>query len=86
MTLAECRSLPKGTVVSWSMGDGWYQEVEYLGLTEVTSFGKSTFSDLMNNNIDFSKGRKSLEAHISYIDERGRKIDRYVNPRALRKV
>lgn len=84
MTLAEARNLSNGTIVSWSQGNGWYQDAEFLGLNEVTSFGKATFSDLMNGNIDFTGGRKHLEAHIVYIDDRGRKVDRYVNPRSLR--
>lgn len=86
MTLAEAKALSKGTKVKWSQGNGWYQEATFIGLNEVTSFGKHTFEDLMTGNINFSKGKKSLQAHISFIDDKGRTQDKYVNPRAIRRI
>lgn len=86
MTLSEARTLPKGTLVEWSQGNGWYQEATFIGLNETTSFGRHTFEDLMTGNIDFSKGKKSLQAHISFVDDRGRTQDKYVNPRAIRRI
>jgi len=85
MKLAELRSLDKGTVLSWSQGGGWYQDVEFLGLTKTTSFGKMTFSDLMSGKFNPSNGKTQLMVHIKYTDDRGKEVDRYVNPRSLRK-
>ncbi len=64
MTIAECRELKKGTLVKWSIGNGWYQSGKFMSLVEVTTFGTMTFSQLMNGNFSLDNGKKKLEAEV----------------------
>lgn len=84
MKLEELRKLRKGTKLMLSMGNGWYQEVRYKGLVQVTSFGCITFQDLMKGEFDFNKGgRNHLDASIEYKDAYGKIQQSHVNPRRL---
>lgn len=86
MKLEELRKLRKGTKLLLNDGNGWFEEVRYLSLVQVTSLGRATFQDIVNGNFDFTKGgRKRHEAYIEYTDDKGRKQNTYVNPRRLRK-
>lgn len=83
MKLAELREVPSGTKLSLSLGGGWYQEVTYKRLVQVTKFYKMTFSDLMNGNFSLDKGKRVWEASISWIDDKGNRKTCTVNPRRL---
>ena len=86
MTIAECRELKKGDKVRVSLGDGWYQDASFIKLIKVTSFGKMTINEVLTGDFDFStKGREKTEAYVEYVDDRGRKRQRSVNPRRLRR-
>lgn len=86
MTIAEARELKKGTSVKWSLGQGWYQSGEFLGLTEVTKLGSMTFSDLMRGGIKMDGGKKVTEAMVAYKDGKGRTKTDYISIRKLRRA
>lgn len=85
MKLAELRETPSGTKMTLSLGGGWYQEVTYKRLVQVTKFGTIKFSDLMNGNFSLDKGKKVWEASIDWVDDKGKTKNCTVNPRRLRK-
>ena len=58
MKIEDARKMKKGSAVQWSLGNGWYQKGEFLGLHMVTRFKSMTFNDLFTGNFDFSKGGK----------------------------
>ncbi len=84
MKIAEARELKKGTPIKWSIGRGWYQSGEFLGLTEVTKLGTMTLDDLMRGNINL-EGKKVTEAKVGYKDDRGRDHTDYISIRKLRR-
>lgn len=86
MTIAEARELKKGTPVKWSLGQGWTQYGEFLGLIEVTKFGTMTLSDLMRGNINMDGGKKVIEAEVEFEDDRGRTKTDYISLRKLRRA
>lgn len=83
MTLAECSQMKTGTPVRVSEGRGWYRDGIFLKMTEVTSFGTITLDDLINDRVDFSKGRKEQKAVVEVINNKGKKEKWNVNPRRL---
>ena len=87
MKLEDLRKLRKGTKLMLHIGNGWYQEVNYQNLVQVTSFGSIYLDDLKKGNFDFGKGgRKHFEASVEYKDARGHIEHTYVNPRRLSMV
>ena len=82
MTLAEARKLEKGTPVKWRDG-GYWMHGTFRGVHKYTSFGTSTFEDLLNGNIDFTNGKEELRATVDYVWDNGRTYTTDVSIRAL---
>jgi len=85
MTKKEFSELKKGDSVFYSIGRNYVQYAEFIAPKKVTSFGKMTFSDLMNNKVDFSKGKEQVEAWVKYFDDNGNQREAYVPIRRLHK-
>jgi len=85
MKLEHAMKMPKGVTVTYSIGDGFYQEAVFLGMTQVTSLGKFSFADLMDRSktLDLSKGRTEWMARVRYTDERGHQREDHVRPRRI---
>jgi len=81
MTLAEARTLKKGTLVKWRE-DNYYITGTFKCLREYTSFGRMTYSDIAR--FDPSKGKKELRAVVEYVWDNGKTYETSVSIRALR--
>lgn len=87
MTIDECRKMPKGTKVRFSLGGGWYQVAVYKGMEQVTEYGKCTLADLMNRKINlFSNGRTVWHAVVDYVNDHGKIDEITIRPSRLKKV
>lgn len=86
MKISELKQLEKGSKVRISEGNGWYHEATFVRTADVISFGKFTFTDLMEWDFDMKDGRKKTEVVVEFVDEHGRKHTKYVDPRSVKEV
>lgn len=87
MTLAECKTLEKGTTVHFKDYYGWWREGKFLRMVEVTKMGTMTAEDLFSKKENWvkkiSNGRKTQEAVVEYLDDKGKTQWIYLSPRRL---
>lgn len=79
MKLSELLTVPKGTKVWVSQGNGWYEVMTFDKTAEIQSLGKMSLSYLIGNDFDPKKRKKQTIAEV--IDDQGKR--HYVNPRRL---
>ena len=85
MTIKELNTLKKGDQVYINTGAGWRRVMTFKKVTTVTTFGKHTLSDLINDKIDFNNGKQETQAICEYTDEHGKTRETFINPRKLHK-
>ena len=83
MKLSDLKQLKKGSKVRISEGNGWYREATFIRTADVISFGKMTFTDLMEWDFDMEDGKKKTEVVVEVVDDEGRKHTKYINPRSV---
>ena len=84
MTIDQCRRLHKGDSVKFSLGNGWYQEATFLGMSQVIYHGKFTLETM--DQIDWRKGRTEWRADVEWTDEKGRSQQYSIRPSRLTKA
>ena len=62
MTKAECEKLKRGTMAYIYEGNGWRQKIKFLKLVEVISWGRMTIGQVINHEVDWSKGKPKIMA------------------------
>ena len=83
MKISDAKKMKKGTKVQWSLGNGWYQQGEFLGVYKVTKFRTITFDDIMTGKFDFKNGKDELVASVKYRDDDGKERTESISIRRL---
>ena len=81
MKLEDCRKLKKGDRIIVSLGRGCTQEMTFIALRNMVTYGRTTIDEFLRNGL--GKGRNVVEAEMKYLDDRERITTNYFNLRKL---